>query len=100
MFYFTCNESKIYESFTFWNKLQEQNNFFTIFKFSEMYLYINKCVCLFKIHLLHYRIYNEKVKTEKLNNMNEWMNEWTNEWRRRPTLNKYFKYIFYIFLSF
>ncbi len=22
MFYFTCNESKIYESFTFWNKLQ------------------------------------------------------------------------------
>ncbi len=28
MFYFTCNESKIYESFTFWNKLQEKNNFF------------------------------------------------------------------------
>ncbi len=25
MFYFTCNESKIYESFTFWNKLQEKN---------------------------------------------------------------------------
>ncbi len=22
-FYFTCNESKIYESFTFWNKLQD-----------------------------------------------------------------------------
>ncbi len=30
MFYFTCNESKIYESFTFWNKFQEKNekNFF------------------------------------------------------------------------
>ncbi len=28
MFYFTCNESKIYESFTFWNKLQEKMNFF------------------------------------------------------------------------
>ncbi len=28
MFYFTCNESKIYESFTFWNKLQEKNYFF------------------------------------------------------------------------
>ncbi len=28
MFYFTCNESKIYESFTFWNKLQEKINFF------------------------------------------------------------------------
>ncbi len=27
MFYFTCNESKIYESFTFWNKLQEKINF-------------------------------------------------------------------------
>ncbi len=28
MFYFTCNQSKIYESFTFWNKLQEKMNFF------------------------------------------------------------------------
>ncbi len=28
MFYFTCNESKIYESFTFWNKLQEKNELF------------------------------------------------------------------------
>ncbi len=28
MFYFTCNESKIYESFTFWNKLQEKNDLF------------------------------------------------------------------------
>ncbi len=25
VFYFVCNESKIYESFTFWNKLQETN---------------------------------------------------------------------------
>ncbi len=24
MFYFTCNESRIYESFTFWNKLQKK----------------------------------------------------------------------------
>ncbi len=32
-FYFTCNESKIYESFTFWIKLQEKMNFFTIFFF-------------------------------------------------------------------
>ncbi len=30
MFYFTCNESKIYESFTFWNKLQEKMNFHDI----------------------------------------------------------------------
>ncbi len=28
MFYFTCNESKIYESFTIWNNLQEKMNFF------------------------------------------------------------------------
>ncbi len=27
MFYFTCNESKIYESFTFWNNLQEKLTF-------------------------------------------------------------------------
>ncbi len=33
VFYFTCNESKIYENFTFWNKLQEKSNFFTIFQF-------------------------------------------------------------------
>ncbi len=31
MFYFTCNESKIYESLTFLNKLQEKINFFTTF---------------------------------------------------------------------
>ncbi len=31
VFYFTWNESKIYESFTFWNKLQEKT--FTIFIF-------------------------------------------------------------------
>ncbi len=30
MFYFTCNESKIYESFTFWNNLQEKMNFHDI----------------------------------------------------------------------
>ncbi len=42
MFYFTCNESKIYESFTFWNKLQEKINFFMTFKFIEMHLYSNK----------------------------------------------------------
>ncbi len=40
MFYFTCNESKMYESFTFWNKLQEKVNFFTIFYFFEMHLYL------------------------------------------------------------
>ncbi len=39
MFYFTCNESKIYESFTFWNKLQEKINFFHHILISEMYLY-------------------------------------------------------------
>ncbi len=47
MFYFTCNESKIYESFTFWNKLQEKMNFFTILQFSEMhlyYLYVNQAL--------------------------------------------------------
>ncbi len=31
MFYFTCNESNIFESFTIWNKLQEKMNFFTTF---------------------------------------------------------------------
>ncbi len=31
VFYFKCNDSKIYESWTFWNKLQDKINFFTIF---------------------------------------------------------------------
>ncbi len=37
MFYFTCNESKIYESFTFWNKLQEKmsSNIFVSWSKSE-----------------------------------------------------------------
>ncbi len=39
MFYFTCNESKIYDIFTFWNKLQEKMNSFTIFWFFEVHLY-------------------------------------------------------------
>ncbi len=30
MFYFTCNESKLYESFTFLNKLQEKMLFHDI----------------------------------------------------------------------
>ncbi len=38
VFYFTCNESKIYESFTFWNNLQEKIYFFTIFLIYEMHL--------------------------------------------------------------
>ncbi len=46
MFYFTCNESKIYESFTFWNKLQEKMNFFTTFLFIEMHLYVCRCACV------------------------------------------------------
>ncbi len=33
MFYFTCNESKIYKSLIFLNKLQDKMNFFTIFIF-------------------------------------------------------------------
>ncbi len=50
MFYFTCNESKICECFTFWNKLQEKNNFFMIFYFFRctcIYsLFISLCVCV------------------------------------------------------
>ncbi len=53
MFYFTCNESKIYESFTFWNKLQEKMNFFKTFYFIEMHLYIMYILFIsYKMHLL------------------------------------------------
>ncbi len=43
MFYFTCNESKIYESFTIWIKLQEKMNFFhdiLIYWDAPVYTYI------------------------------------------------------------
>ncbi len=43
MFYFTYNESKIYERFTFWNKLQKIITFFpTIFNLFEMHLYMQR----------------------------------------------------------
>ncbi len=42
MFYFTCNESKIYESFTFWNKLQEKMNFF-----HDILIYWDAPVCIY-----------------------------------------------------
>ncbi len=59
MFYFTCNESKIYESFTFWNKLQEKMNFFhdiLIYWDAPVYLYIilyYLCPVLLLCFLLH-----------------------------------------------
>ncbi len=31
VFYFICNESKIYESFTFWNKLYKKKTYTTTF---------------------------------------------------------------------
>ncbi len=41
MFYFTCNESKINESFTFWNKLQEKMYFHHIHFFLDVPVYCN-----------------------------------------------------------
>ncbi len=40
MFYLTCNESKIYESFTFWNKLQEKKILF------HHILIFFRCICI------------------------------------------------------
>ncbi len=46
MFYFTCNESKIYESVTFWNKLQEKL-FHHILIFLDVHVYI----MLYTVHV-------------------------------------------------
>ncbi len=51
MFYFTCNESTIYESFTFWNMLQEKMNFFTT---STNLL---RCTCIFSFILISFGPY-------------------------------------------
>ncbi len=40
MFYFTCNGSRIYERFTFSNKLQKRKNIFTIFN-------LCRCTCIY-----------------------------------------------------
>ncbi len=52
MFYFTCNESRIYESFTFWNNLQSKKIIFHDIPFFldapvyiYMYMYIYVCIC-------------------------------------------------------
>ncbi len=44
MFYFTCNESKISESFTFWNKLQEK-------LFHDILIYWDAPVCNVRLTL-------------------------------------------------
>ncbi len=51
VFYFTCNESKIYESFTFWNKLQEwtfspYSNFWDVPVYMCVYIYIYIYICI------------------------------------------------------
>ncbi len=48
MFYFTCNESKIYESFTFWNNLQEKNELF-----HDILIYWDAPVCDIKMYNIH-----------------------------------------------
>ncbi len=40
VFYFTCNESKIYESFTFWNKLQGKMFHHILFFFLDVPVYL------------------------------------------------------------
>ncbi len=47
MFYFTCNESKIYESFTFWNKLQEKMTMI----FHDILIYWDAPVFLVHVYL-------------------------------------------------
>ncbi len=74
VFYFTCNESKIYESFIFWNKSQEKKKtfFYNIHIFCDVPVcntYLQKCtnfsvkrfIKTFRSHLLmHFRV---RVKT-------------------------------------
>ncbi len=64
MFYFTCNESIIYESFTFWNKLQEKK-----LLFHDILIYWDApvCVCVYiythtagKISIEHITIFLSK----------------------------------------
>ncbi len=53
MFYFTCNESKIYERLTFWNNLQEKNELFhdiLIYWDAPVYTLENNTVLLWKSH--------------------------------------------------
>ncbi len=51
MFYFTCNESKIYESFTFWNNLQEKMNFHDILIYWDEPVYLGLYICINMIYI-------------------------------------------------
>ncbi len=52
MFYFTCNESRIYESFTLWNKLQKKVLFHDIHFF--------RCTCI--IIFFYFNIFKKKAE--------------------------------------
>ncbi len=58
MFYFTCNESRIYESFTFWNNLKKKIHDILIYwdaPVYRLYIYIyiyTVCVCVCVISLI------------------------------------------------
>ncbi len=54
MFYFTCNESRIYESFNFWNKLQKKELFHDILIFWDAPVYV--CIYIY-IYIYIYSIY-------------------------------------------
>ncbi len=62
MFYFTCNESKIYGNFTFWNKLQEKNELFhNILIYWAAPVCVCVCVCINTYVCMHvYTIYIKK----------------------------------------
>ncbi len=61
VFYFTCNESNIYESFTFWNKLQEKKILFHYVLFLKyfyisIWIYFSHAIYSFdaKLYFQHY----------------------------------------------
>ncbi len=61
MFYFTYNESKIYESFTFWNKLQEKNELFhDILIYWDAPVVLSESVCNSVPQMCHK--FSEKIK--------------------------------------
>ncbi len=52
MFYFACKESKIYESFTFWNKLQEKLFYDILFFLNVPAFIIKPRLCLLMLPFL------------------------------------------------
>ncbi len=72
MVYFTFNVSKIYESFSFWNKLQEKKKIFHNIFFLDVPTYVYKNIYIFFFLSREYLSFFEQTWAQSKGNNVEW----------------------------